>query len=74
MKKLIAISSSALLLVSLVSGIALATEGSRDADIYEDLAQMCEYYPQECNVSELGAGNGGGNEPPYTPRKPKKKQ
>ena len=74
MKKLIAIASSAALLASLVSGIALATERSNDADIYEDLAQMCEYYPQECNVSELGAGNGGGNEPPYTPRKPKKQQ
>jgi hypothetical protein len=68
MKKLIAFASSTVLLVSLVSGVAIATEQTKKVDIYKDLAQMCEYYPEECAQSTLGAGNGGGNEPPYTPR------
>lgn len=73
MKKLIAFFSSALLLISLVTSVAVATELNEKPDIYKDLAQICEYYPQECAETTLGAGNGGGNEPPYTPRKPKKK-
>lgn len=73
MKKFIVFTSMAFLVVSLLSGFAVATEINETPDIYEDLAQMCEYYPQECEADPLGAGNGGGNEPPYTPRKPAKK-
>ena len=73
MKKFTVFTSMTILVVALGSSVAVATEINETPDIYEDLAQMCEYYPQECEVDPTGAGNGGGNEPPYTPRKPKKK-
>jgi len=72
MKKLIALTSTTLLVVSLFSGATMATENTENPDINEELAKMCEYYPSECAQMTLGAGNGGGNEPPYTPRKKKK--
>ncbi len=66
--------SGALVTSVLFSSAAMATEKSEKEKIYQDLAQMCEYYPNECAQTILGMGNGGGNEPPYTPRKPKKEK
>ena len=50
-----------------------ATTGPSINERYQDLVKQCQYNPDECTFNALGAGNGGGNEPPYTPRKPKKK-
>jgi hypothetical protein len=32
--------------------------------VQDDKTQQCIYFPNECSASTLGAGNGGGNEPP----------
>lgn len=44
--------------------------------LQQEMAMVCEYYPQQCPLDNgyqtNGAGNGGGNEPPYKPKKPTK--
>jgi len=74
MKKLTEIAAS--LSIVLVSATFVAAATPVSITIHEEqklaeLAKICEYYPEECRIDATGAGNGGGNEPPYIPRKPK---
>jgi hypothetical protein len=75
MRKLTKLAASAIVVCTCATFGAIANTSTLDKimqERYLALAKMCEYYPDECIISTLGAGNGGGNEPPYTPRKPKK--
>lgn len=75
MKKLTKLATG-IIVVSLCGTFgAIANSSYLDISIsqrYTEFAKTCEYYPDECIISTVGASNGGGNEPPYTPRKPKK--
>ena len=75
MKKSIKLATSIISLTLCASFLACAETNDKVMSIQEkhaELANMCQYYPEECEFAASGAGNGGGNEPPYTPRKPKK--
>jgi hypothetical protein len=58
---------SALLIGTSFTFTAAANEQSSaemSEELQQELAALCEYYPNECPVTTTGAGNGGGNEPP----------
>jgi hypothetical protein len=52
------------------------TKTTKSNMMLKGMVTQCHYYPEQCVLdSEYytdGAGNGGGNEPPYRPKKPKK--
>lgn len=74
MKKITEIATSLSIVLVSATFVAAATPASitiKKEQILAELAKICEYNPEECTIDATGAGNGGGNEPPYIPRKPK---
>ena len=50
------------------------TDQEIQKQIYQDQLNMCTFRPEDCPLSQLGAGNGGGNEPPLPTIKKKKRR